>query len=114
MNLPEAFEDLESWCETWVLEDGRARAATRQTSSYEDLKAFYDVMLEAAPRILEHIGERPLGELAPVEAKLLKLLLGFAEVIPAVEFYQQPQVIDGFPAEKFRLVDALSDLAVQE
>lgn len=114
MPLPSEFASLERWCPTWDVDGGPARSAARQASDYADVKAFYDAMLEAAPKILEHVGAKPLSDLAEEEASLLRLMLSFAEVIPAVEFYQQVRVIDGFPAEKFRLVDSLPDAAPQE
>jgi hypothetical protein len=111
--LPEEFEILECWVAEWVLPDIQARSDKRLSSSMTTLQAFYDAILPAAPSILEYLDQRQLGQLAPSDECLLKLMLSFAEVIPAIEFYQQPSVIDGFPAEKFKLNEPLSDLSPQ-
>ncbi len=42
--LPEAFRDLEPWL-AWSLATERERSAKRQSSTMEDIKAFYDAML---------------------------------------------------------------------
>lgn len=114
MTLPDGFEALAPWVETWALDGTAARAARRQASDYADLKAYYELALEYAPRALDYLRTKELGAMEPADETLLRMMLAFAEVTPAVEFYQQPQVIDGFPAEKFRIVDALPDLAPQE
>ena len=113
-SLPKGFEDLEIWVSDWVLPDTQARSDKRLGSPMEAIQAFYDAILPQAPRILEYLDQRKLGELEDSEERLLKLMLSFAEVIPAVEFYHQPAVIDGFPSEKFRIDDVLDDLAPQE
>jgi hypothetical protein len=114
MILPKEFEHLAPWCETWVVADSAARSATRQASEYSDVKAFYDAMLEVAPRALEFLSEHKLGDLDPGAETLLKLMLSFAEVTTAVEFYDQKEVVDGFPLDRFRPTEPLSDLAPQE
>ena len=111
--LPEGFDDLEAWVADWVLPDLQARSDKRQSSSMEEIQAFYDAVSARAPSALAYLDQRKLGELDAAEERLLKLMLSFAEVIPAVEFYQQPAVIDGIPAEQFRLCDDLPDLTPQ-
>ena len=111
--LPPGFEDLEIWVDEWVLPDMDTRNRTRLASPMERLQAFYDAILPQASRVLEFLDTRKLGELDPSEERLLKLMLSFAEVCPAVEFYQQPGVIDGFPAEEFLLNEDLADLEPQ-
>jgi hypothetical protein len=111
--LPKGFEDLEIWVDDWLLPDVQARNDKRLAGPMEGIQAFYDAMLREAPRALEYLHQRKLGELDASEEHLLKLMLAFAEVIPAVEFYQQPEVIDGFSSEKFRIDETLDDLAPQ-
>ncbi len=78
-----------------------------------EIQAFYDAILPAAPGILEFLDEKELGDLDGPEERLLKLMLSFAEVIPAVEFYGQPAVIDSIPIEQFSLSEDLDDLSPQ-
>ena len=112
--LPRAFAALGSWCEHWVLPDSSARHAKRLATAYPEIKAFYDAMLARAPEILAYLSERQLGQLDAADTTLLKLMLALAEVGPAVEWYGQPGVIDGWPAERFPLIESIPDSAAQE
>ena len=111
--LPPGFEDLEIWVEEWVLADMDARNQRRLASPMPAIQAFYDAVLPQAPRVLEYLNQRELGALDAAEERLLKLMLSFAEVCPAVEFYGQPGVIDGYPADQFLLGEGLADLTPQ-
>jgi hypothetical protein len=112
--LPKGFRKLEPFVEDWVLPDSRARAAKRLATDYADIEDFYHAMLERAPRALAYLAERRLGELDAADERLLKLLLALAEVGPAVEWYGQPAVVEGFPARRFALVEQIPDTAPQE
>ncbi len=112
--LPNAFSDLDRFVDEWVLADSSSRAAKRQESDYADIKEFYDAMLALAPDALRYLSTKQLGELDEAEERLLKLLLSLAELGPAVEWYQQAQVIDGFPAARFPIIRQLSDNVPQE
>ena len=48
------------------------------------------------------VGEWVLGELPPAEERLPKLMLSLAEVGPAVEWFGDPMVYDGFNVHKIR------------
>jgi hypothetical protein len=112
--LPQGFSDLECFVGDWVLADSRARSEKRQHSPYADIKVFYDAMLAQAPAALAYLSERQLGALDAAEECLLKLLLSLAEIGPAVEWYENPAVIDGLAAHRFPLTEQLSDTAAQE
>ena len=112
--LPDGFAELERWVEDWVLPDSRARAAKRQATAFVDIRAFYDALLPHAPRALATLAECRLGHLTEAEETLLKLMLSLAEIGPAVEWYGQAEVIDGFPAARFTLVEQILDNAAQE
>ena len=111
--LPQDFSHLECWVGAWVLPDTQTRSDKRLGSSMEEIQGFYDAILPEAPRILETLDRLKLGELDPPEERLLRLMLSFAEVTPAVEFYQQPAVVDGFSSDDFRANEMLSDLDPQ-
>lgn len=112
--LPEQFAALEPYIDAWVLDDSASRANKRRNTPYDEIKAFYDATLKLAPEALEILQHRRLGELSDQEECLLKLLLALAEVGPAVEWYQSANVIDGFPAHRFELVEQIPDCAEQE
>ena len=108
-SLPKGFEELEPWVGTWVLENTQARSDRRQTSSFDELSAFYDALLPQAERALVHLSGFQLGALPGEEARLLKLLLALAEITPAIEWYRQPSVVDGLAAERFPAAVMLPD-----
>ena len=111
--LPAGFEQVEPWVAEWVLPDAQARMAKRQSGSMEQLKGFYEAMLPFGEAALAHLRELRLGDLPPESERLLKLMLALAEVAPAVEWYGQPRVPDGFPIERIRYVRQISDAGPQ-
>ncbi|MEM7543884.1 MAG: hypothetical protein AAF384_20195 [Pseudomonadota bacterium] len=114
MRVPEEFSALEPFIDEWVLADSTARAEKRRTSAYEDIKAFYDIALALAPTALAYLSQFQLGDLDEAQENLLKLLLALAEIGPAVEWFGQNAVVDGFPEHRFALVEQLADTAAQE
>lgn len=111
--LPEGFGELECFVDEWVLPDSSARAAKRQASTYREIKAFYDSMVPHAERALEFLDGFRLGELDEPAERLLKLTLSLAEIGPAVEWYEDPRVADGYPAERFPLTELIPDTSLQ-
>src|SRR5687768_4890652 len=98
--LPAGFEALEPFVEDWVLPDAAARMARRHIRTIADLKRFYEAALPLGEAALAHLRQFELGELQPDSQRLLKLMLALAEVAPAVEWYNDPQVYDGFPVSR--------------
>ncbi len=111
--LPKGFKMLESLVADWVLPDSRARLEKRLTTPPATIRAFYDAMLDKAPKALSYLAERQLGELNEAEERLLKLLLSLAEMGPAVEWYGTGEYPDGFDARRFKLIEQMPDNAAQ-
>lgn len=111
--LPPGFEALEPFVARWVLPDAAARMARRQECGIAELRAFYAAMLPLGEAALAHLREHRLGELAAPEENLLKLMLALAEVAPAVEWYNDPRVFDGFPVERISYLRQISDTGAQ-
>ena len=111
--LPEGFASLERFAETWVLPDAAARMARRQASRIEDLRTFYNAMLTMGEAALAWLRGFELGALPPEGERLLKLMLALAEVAPAVEWYDDPRVFDGFPVERISYLRQIPDTAAQ-
>ena len=111
--LPKGFKSLEKWIDTWVLPDSQARTEQRHNTDYSDIKAFYDDMLKKAEKALAYLQEKQLGDLNEAEERLLKLMLSLAEIGPAVEWYQQSDVTDGFDPNRFKLTVQLPDNVAQ-
>lgn len=112
-SLPAGFEALEPFVADWALEDAVARMARRQASGIEEIRRFYDAMLPLGEAALQHLRQFQLGDLPVESERLLKLMLSLAEVAPAVEWYGDPRVYDGFPIERIRYRRLIRDAAVQ-
>ena len=114
ITLPAGYQALEPFAAAWALDGPRERTEARHTRSIEEIRAFYDAMIAVAPQALDDLSQRELGELTPPWEQLLKMFLSLAEVGPAVEWYAQPDVIDGLPRERFPMTVPLADLEPQE
>jgi hypothetical protein len=111
--LPSGFEALEPFVADWALADAVARMTKRQTSDMAEIRGFYDAMLPMGEQALSHLRQFELGELPDDAERLLKLMLSLAEVAPAVEWYGDPRVYDGFPIERIRYRRLIHDAAAQ-
>ena len=98
--LPAQFADLESFA-GWALPDEVSRGHKRASSPMADITAFYDAMLPRMEDVFGYLNAHPLNELSPEAERLMNMVLSLAEIGPAVEFYGEPAVIDGFPTERF-------------
>jgi hypothetical protein len=112
-NLPAGFEALEPFVASWVLADASARMARRQSSDMAEIKRFYEAIVPLGERALDWLRPYKLGELPPEGERLLKLMLSLAEIGPAVEWFDNPAVYDGFPIERIRYVRQIPDCAAQ-
>lgn len=111
--LPPGFEAAEPFVAEWVLPDAAARMAKRQASGIDDLNRLYDTMLPLGEAALAHLRNFELGNVPEDAERLLKLMLALAEVAPAVEWYNDPRVYDGFPVERIRFLRQIPDTAAQ-
>jgi len=102
--LPKDFETLEPVSE-WSLRTETERIKHRQASSFAAIARFRDAVLPELPRIFEYLNAKELKTLSWRDENLLFLTLALAEIAPAVEFYRQPAVIEGFDALRFLPVE---------
>ncbi len=106
--LPEGFADLEALVDEWALPSMTARTRKRHASSMDQITAYYDAVKPRLTDILDHLSEVPYdGALPDDEHRLLGLALMLGEVTTAVEWYNQPGVVDGFDPERFVLTAEL-------
>jgi hypothetical protein len=111
--LPRGFEALEPFVEDWVLEDVAARLTKRLGSTIAEIRGFYDAILPLGEQALAYLRNYQLGALPPDGERLLKLMLALAEVGPAVEWYDNPRVYDGFDIDRIRFVRKIPDNVAQ-
>lgn len=97
--LPVEFAQLEPFVQ-WALPTETERNALRVASSQAELETFAAAMMPCAEAIAQLVdaSANPLPE--PVE-KLFLMLLSLAEVAPAIEYYGQPTVVDGYDSARF-------------
>jgi hypothetical protein len=107
-SLPNEFNDLEPFA-GWALPTERERNHKRINSQMSEIQALYDTMVPRMGAIMEYLNKLPIDGMPEDAQRLFDMTLSLAEVAPAVEFYQQPRVIDGFPAERFIPID-VSDM----
>ena len=105
--FPAGFEALEPYA-GWSLKSESERIKRRQASIYAEIGAFRDAVLPELEKIFGHLGNASLDALSVEDERLLCLVLSLAEVAPALEFYRQPSVIDGFDPLRFMPVEDLS------
>lgn len=112
-SLPAGFESLEPFVSEWVLRDAEARMAKRQSSDMVEIRRFYSAIVPLGDQALEYLRGFQLGSVPPEGERLLKLMLSLAEIGPAVEWYNSPQVYDGFPVSRIRYLRQIADTAAQ-
>ncbi len=111
--LPDGFEDLERFLSAWLRADAVARVAKRQGSTIEEIREFYDAMLPLGEKALEYLRRFELEALPPEGQRLLGLMLSLAEIAPAVEWYDGPEVRNGFPVGRIRYLRQIPDTGPQ-
>ena len=98
--LPEQFQDLIPFLD-WALATEPERSAKRQSSTMEEINAFYRAIFSRMKDILSFL-DQFTPENAPDEVqRLFHLTLSLAEIAPAVENYGQPRVVDGYDVTRF-------------
>jgi hypothetical protein len=112
-SLPAGFESLDPFAADWVLSDAAARMAKRQSSTYEEILRFYRAVVPLGEKALDYLQQFQLGSLPPDGERLLKLMLSLAEIGPAVEWYKDPKVYDGFEVGRIRYVKQIPDTSAQ-
>ena len=98
--LPQEFTALEPFVEGWALATERARNAKRLSSNMDEIKGFYAAIFPLMPAILKHLDTFELGKLPESELRLFYLTFSLIEVYTAAEWYNQPQVVDGYASER--------------
>ncbi|MDN7178431.1 hypothetical protein M0D69_10425 [Caballeronia sp. SEWSISQ10-4 2] len=99
--LPDAFANLQPFVERWALATETERNTQRHAVGMDAILAFKDAMLPRVDAVMQWLDTFPLNALPDAAKPLMYLLLSFAEVAPAVEFYKQPAVIDGYDPRRF-------------
>lgn len=103
--VPDRFEDLNAFAETWALATEAERNAKRRSSTMEEIRAFYHAMLSRMDEIVAYLNQYPLDNMPEEATRLLYLALSFMEVSPAVELFGEPDETGIFPAERLKMIE---------
>jgi hypothetical protein len=106
--LPAAFEELNRFVDAWALPTETERTTQRHTAGMAAIVEFKDAMLARIDDVVAWLNQFELDKLPEDAQTLMYLLLSLAEVAPAIEFYQQPFVIDGYDPFRFVADETLS------
>lgn len=98
--LPADFADLQPFA-GWCLGTETERNARRLVVGMDEIVAFKDAILPRVDAIVAHLDRHPLDQMPADDLPLMHLLLSLAEIAPAIEFYHQPTVIDGYDSRRF-------------
>jgi len=92
--LPSEFADLEPFAPTWCLATEPERWERRQSTSLEDMQAFYDAAFPRAEAAMDYLDNFSLYDMPNDALRLLQLLHSLALVSYAVEVWGQQQPVD--------------------
>lgn len=83
--LPEGFEALEPFADTWAIEGAANRMQRRLDSDPREREALFAAGSDLVPAALELLDQKPIGEFDNREKRLMHLVLSMAHVAQAVE-----------------------------
>jgi hypothetical protein len=103
-DLPSQFRELEPYVKKWAVEPLSRRQQARTSSSFGELKAFYDAMMSIGDQTIEYLNRYNLDALPAPERNLLNLMLSLMEVAHSVELWGGIDQSDAFAFERIELV----------
>lgn len=103
-NLPTQFRELEPYITKWSVEPLSRRQYARTSSSFEEIKTFYDAMMRFGDQAIAYLNKYNLDELPIPERNLLNLMLSLMEVAHSVELWGGIDQSDAFAFERIELV----------
>jgi hypothetical protein len=83
--LPDGFEALAPFTETWAIEGTANRAQRRTDSAEADRVAFYTVGKDVAASALDYLDRKPIQQFDARDRRLMNLLLSLCHISLAVE-----------------------------
>ena len=100
--LPPRFAHLASFVGDWALSSEQARFHKLHTTSFEDLRRFYEAMLPEMDAILQHLKGFPVDDLPPPEEALFQLAMTFAETAHPLDLgWKTVDFPAAYPWERF-------------
>lgn len=95
--LPADFAELRPFAANWSLATTAERTRKRHASDMREIRTFYDAAFPRAAAALQYLNSIPYDDkMDAADRNLMNLFLSLSEVATAVEWYRQPQVVDGY------------------
>ena len=100
--LPAGFEALQPIVAKWALALQSQREEARLSSTPEELRYVYDLMMPLIRDMMTAVDRFPIGQLPPDYGRLFSLALTLAEIAPNVELYKaEVRVTEDFDERRF-------------
>jgi len=100
--LPARFAHLSPHVADWALPSEKARFIKLHTTSFEDLRVFYEAMLPEMDAILQHLKTFSLDALPAPERTLFHLAMTFAETAHPLDLgWKTVDFPAAYPWERF-------------
>ena len=109
--LPDGFEALSPFVESWSADSAAGRADCRQSSAEDSRQAFYAAASPLLPDALDYLDRKPLRELNEAEQRLMNLALSFAHLAMAVELHREQEAKHARDRHHLRIPHAPADEA---
>jgi hypothetical protein len=108
--LPAGFEALAPFVADWALGSANARLQRRLTSGEAERVAFFEAAKPLLADGLAYLDQTPLDQFDDRQARLMRLLLGFAHVSLAVEVQGDDEPRHAADARFITITKAPADL----
>ncbi len=103
--LPNQFQELNTFVETWSVATEQERNARRRSSTMEEIEKFYDLTLPRMDEIIMYLNQFALDGLPEDATRLFYLALSFMEVSPAVELLGEQDETGAFEAARLKIIE---------
>ncbi|MEH6503267.1 MAG: hypothetical protein V7682_05115 [Cycloclasticus sp.] len=91
-NLPNKFEGLSKFVAEWALDTEQARFDKRTSGKVEEIKFFYDAIIQQMPDIMAYLKDKEVEPSEQEDKNLLNMAMSCVEVSRIFEVWNQLDV----------------------
>ena len=101
-DLPAEFSDLSRWTQEWALGHERDRMDKLLSITVDELRPFYDAMLQRMPAVKVYLDQFPLNAMPGEATTLFDLAMSFMETAHVIDLgWKTTDIEDKFPHGRF-------------
>jgi len=108
--LPQGFEALAPFVESWAIDGAANRAHRRLVSSEAERTAFFHAAKDLVPAGLDYLDRKPPDRFDEKEQRLMNLLLSLCHVAQAVEIQGDDEPKHALGRRHMKITRASADL----